>query len=201
MYVIECSKEYLQLTAMKKNLTLTPVTGNINMEIEKALRVKTKTANDFLLDYIKDLCYMLSLDPDYTSRITSMKRQLLRKIQVWKRLFGWIMQVHEFSSSAQFEEPFSSLLLPGVICTHCHHYRDIDICRDADIQTVLFFLLEWDVQAQKGWFCLQCHNKYNMKYIELKLIQKLNSYVNEFNSQVCGLLTLLTGLGHLLPEV
>ena len=40
-----------------------------------------------------------------------------------------------------------------------------------------------------------------MKYIELKLIQKLNSYVNEFNSQVCGLLTLLTGLGHLLPEV
>ena len=48
-----------------------------------------------------------------------MKRDLLK-----------LIGMGEFSDDAQFRDPCLSYVLPEVICKHCNHIRDLDLCRD-----------------------------------------------------------------------
>ena len=41
-----------------------------------------------------------------------------------------LIGVREFSEEAAFVDPCCSYVLASVICEHCNHCRDIDLCRD-----------------------------------------------------------------------
>ena len=59
----------------------------------------------------------------------------------------------------------TSLKLPHVICDYCNHIRDIDLCREEEINI---------------WNCLNCHKAYNKIALEEEIINQFNKLFVKF---------------------
>jgi DNA polymerase epsilon subunit 1 len=74
------------------------------------------------LEFIKAVHKVLSLDVNIEAASFKLRRNLLK-----------LIGVPEFSSSAQWLDPCTSIILPEVICKVCNQCRDIDLCKDSHL--------------------------------------------------------------------
>ncbi|XP_062083133.1 DNA polymerase epsilon catalytic subunit A-like isoform X2 [Humulus lupulus] len=104
---------------------------------------------DAALEFIKHVCAVLALDQSVQHNVLVMRKNLLKYVRV-----------REFAPEAQFCDPFSSFILPNVICSYCNDCRDLDLCRDSAL-------------LAQEWRCAvpQCGQPYNREVMENSLIQ------------------------------
>uniref|UniRef100_A0A0A9Y3R9 DNA polymerase epsilon catalytic subunit n=1 Tax=Lygus hesperus TaxID=30085 RepID=A0A0A9Y3R9_LYGHE len=106
------------------------------------------------LEFVKSVCKVLSLDSSIEDDVTSLRRNLLR-----------LIDVGEFSDSADWSDPCPSVVLPEVICRSCNHCRDIDLCKDSyrSVDNDVFY-----------WQCPICSTNYDNAEIEALLLDIVN---------------------------
>lgn len=95
----------------------------------------------------KFLLFVLSLSKKYYIEIRILRRELLD-----------IFDVKEFSDSVKFVNPSLSLKLLHVVCDYCNYIRDIDFCRNNQIDI---------------WNCVLCKEKIEIFFFEDQLISQL----------------------------
>merc|ERR1712013_197488 len=111
------------------------------------------------LEFVKDICKVLGLDPAIETEVRKMRRNLLK-----------LINVGEFDQVAEWIDPCISYLLPEVICRACNHCRDIDLCRD---------LHRGEKDDSPVWLCgsVGCGQPYDSKDIEAMLVDVLQRKV------------------------
>ncbi|PWA95928.1 DNA polymerase epsilon catalytic subunit [Artemisia annua] len=104
---------------------------------------------DPALEFIKNVCVVLSLDKNVVHDILILRRNLLASVRV-----------REFAPEAEFKKCPFSFTLPNVICSYCNDCRDLDLCLDRDLIT-------------QEWRCgvPQCGQPYNREVMENGLLQ------------------------------
>ena len=109
------------------------------------------------LAFAKFVCHALSLDHRCESAVKLLRKNLLKALHV-----------HEFAPEAEFKEPCITYLLQGVICNYCNDCRDIDLCRDQEVNNA-------DVTLAERWRCsnLRCRQLYDLDAIERMLISRV----------------------------
>ncbi|CAL8098256.1 unnamed protein product [Calicophoron daubneyi] len=141
-----------------------------------------------LLDFIKAVCEILSLDASIKRQVAGMRRDLLR-----------LISVGEFSPEAVWVPPqlirdiplggksdmavqatagnLRSLLiyLPEVACPTCNFTRDIDVCRDTHLIRLVDSANPMDGLASGywAWSCPHCRTVYPRGRLEEALVQQL----------------------------
>ena len=73
------------------------------------------------LEFAKAVCHVLSLDPAAESQVQTLRKHLLR-----------LVQVREFSAEVQWKDPCMTFVLPDVMCSNCNYCRDLDLARDTE---------------------------------------------------------------------
>ena len=76
-----------------------------------------------LLEFVKLVSLVVSLEKAVTQEAIILRRQLLKN-----------MRVKEFAPEAQFVDHYNSFIVPAVFCPYCNMNRNIDICSDPDLQ-------------------------------------------------------------------
>lgn len=109
------------------------------------------------LELVKFLCHVFALSEKRSKEVRILKKELLL-----------IFDVRDFSKDATFRDPCTSLKLPHVICDYCNHIRDIDLCREEEINI---------------WNCLNCHKAYNKIALEEEIINQFNKLFVKFYGQ------------------
>ncbi|KAH8777198.1 hypothetical protein BGZ57DRAFT_350140 [Hyaloscypha finlandica] len=124
-----------------------------------------------VLQLVKSLMQVLSLDKNITMEARLLRKELLS-----------MFEIREFSSEARFENPSESLKIQQVICDNCTMARDLDFCRDEDL-----IPLE-GADVVRPWKCGFCDAEYNRLEIEERLIAQVERVVTEWNTQdlKCG---------------
>lgn len=114
------------------------------------------------LELVKFVCAVLSLSRRENIEVRVLRKDLLT-----------IFDIKEFSPEAVFKDPCVSLVISQVRCDYCNHVREIDCCRD----------LEIDV-----WNCTKCQKPYNKASIEEELITQYLKTITKYQSQdlKCG---------------
>ncbi len=107
------------------------------------------------LEFVKSICHVLSLDTSVISEVEQMKKTILR-----------IINIGEFSDSADYQNPSLSYVLREVICKECNYSRDVDLCRDTT--------LDFEGEELGAWKCTECHTPYDLDEIEMNLVGELN---------------------------
>ncbi|CRK24272.1 hypothetical protein BN1723_013241, partial [Verticillium longisporum] len=118
-----------------------------------------------LLELVKSLMQVLSLDRNITLEARLLRKELLA-----------MFDVREFSKGATFQNPSASLKMPQLSCDVCTMARDMDFCRDAD-------LLPDQGQTHKPWRCGFCEAEYDRNTIEERLIAQVEGFAVEWASQ------------------
>jgi len=121
-----------------------------------------QTLTNPALEFIKSVCKIFSLDPSLEHEVQVMRRSLLVSIGV-----------REFDRESLFEDPCTSFILPDVICSFCNLCKDIDLCRDPCVLG----------EKEDRWKCIQCSNSYDLKKIELQLIEIIQRLVTRYQLQ------------------
>jgi DNA polymerase epsilon subunit 1 len=111
------------------------------------------------LEFVKVACYLLSLKRSIGSDISSLRRNLLKSLQV-----------REFSNQANFQDPVISFSLPNVVCGYCNSCRDMDLLRDPKL-------------AQRKWDCPTCAHTYDKESVEERLVDLVHRRVAAFQTQ------------------
>lgn len=113
------------------------------------------------LAFVQAVVAVFQLDKNVEGVVTLIRRNLLR-----------LLHVGEFSPQASFRDPCVSFVLPDVLCTYCNNCRDLDICRDPQIQ-------------DGRWICEEpsCEQHYDMLYIENQLVQIVKQRVHTYQLQ------------------
>ncbi|KAK9824549.1 hypothetical protein WJX72_011249 [[Myrmecia] bisecta] len=109
--------------------------------------------------FVRSVCCVLTLDQSVEEEVALLRRNLLT-----------LLHMREFSDAAAFQEPCLSFVLRDVICTYCNNCRDLDLCRDPDLQ------------AHK-WACEVCANAYNLGAIEAQLIHTVQQRAQRYQLQ------------------
>ncbi|KAK3232982.1 hypothetical protein CYMTET_56694, partial [Cymbomonas tetramitiformis] len=111
--------------------------------------------------FVRSVLAVMELDKHAEDGIVLLRRNLFR-----------MLHVGEFSPGAQFRDPCLSFTLQDVICTYCNDCRDLDLCRDPDIQ-------------QKKWRCrvASCQHPYDLETIESRLMQIVRKRVHAYQLQ------------------
>jgi DNA polymerase epsilon subunit 1 len=126
---------------------------------ERALLLPT----DFnpLLEFVKVICYIFSLKKTLQNRVITLKRNLMK-----------LIQVKEFSPEAEWNEPTTSYVLYNVICNFCCNERDIDLLKDPWV-------------SKHNWKCpiKSCQHSYNKTYIEDRLVNIIQKRSISFQTQ------------------
>jgi DNA polymerase epsilon subunit 1 len=125
-----------------------------------------------VLQLVKSLMQVLSLDKNITMEARLLRKELLQ-----------LFEVREFSNEARFENPSASLKLPQVICENCTMARDLDFCRDEDL------IPESQSNGEaRPWKCSFCDAEYNRLDLEERLIGEVNGLIAEWCTQdlKCG---------------
>lgn len=102
------------------------------------------------LEFVKDICKVLSLETSLQNEVNKLQRDLLK-----------LVGVAEFSPESEWKDPCISFTLPEVICKACNLCRDIDLCRDLH-KTV--------TDGIAMWLCPICKTPYENSEIENMLI-------------------------------
>ncbi|KAG5420383.1 POL2 [Candida metapsilosis] len=109
------------------------------------------------LELVKFICAVFGLSKKRNIEVRLLKKELLQ-----------VFDVKEFSTQANFVNPSTSLKLPHVICDYCNHIRDVDLCRDEEINV---------------WNCTACHRPYNKIALEEETIAILMKLFTDFYNQ------------------
>ncbi|EGW34100.1 DNA-directed DNA polymerase epsilon, catalytic subunit A [Spathaspora passalidarum NRRL Y-27907] len=109
------------------------------------------------LELVKFLCAIFALSQKRNIEVRLLRKELLQ-----------LFDIKEFSKEASFRNPSASLKLPHVICDYCNYVRDIDLCREEEINI---------------WHCVQCHKPYNKIAIEEEIIAQFNKTLTKFYNQ------------------
>jgi DNA polymerase epsilon subunit 1 len=120
-----------------------------------------------ILQLVKSLMQVLSLDKNITLEARLLRKELLA-----------LFEVREFSNEARFENPSESLKMQQVICDNCTMTRDLDFCRDEDLIP--------DIPSQDAsrlWQCGVCHAEYNHIDIEQRLIAEVQGMIMQWATQ------------------
>ncbi|KAI1438069.1 DNA polymerase epsilon [Xylaria sp. CBS 124048] len=137
-----------------------------------------------VLELVKSLMQVLSLDKNITTEARLLRRDLLA-----------FFDVGEFSRNATFANPSASLKIPQWSCTECTLARDWDLCRDESLMPDLSALaandgdpktLRGEIRkeaAAKPWNCTFCGAEFNKLRIEERLLADVNSWVVEWTTQ------------------
>ena len=97
------------------------------------------------------------------------------------------IHVKEFQTEAVIgNEPSLILVVPDVICEHCEHCKDLDICRDPGLNSDESGNQENENQGnvQRGdWSCKNCNGMLNKGQIERRLVELLSRRVVSYQMQ------------------
>lgn len=118
--------------------------------------------NNPVLELVKSLMQILSLDKNITLEARLLRKELLA-----------LFEVREFSKEGGFSNPSESLKLLQVSCDSCTMARDLDLCRDED-------LCGGDAQA---WQCGFCQAELDKIAIEERLLGIVESWTVEWATQ------------------
>ncbi|CAK7210323.1 DNA polymerase epsilon catalytic subunit [Sporothrix bragantina] len=102
---------------------------------------------DPLLELVKSLMQVLSLDKNIVMEARLLRKELLA-----------LFDVREFSRDATFQNPSESLKLAQLSCDNCTMSRDLDLCRDEDLV------------PNKPWVCTFCEAEYDRIALEERLL-------------------------------
>ncbi|ROT37963.1 DNA polymerase epsilon catalytic subunit A [Sodiomyces alkalinus F11] len=128
-----------------------------------------------LLELVKSLMQVLSLDKNITLEARLLRKELLA-----------MFEVREFSKTATFHNPSASLKLAQLSCESCTMARDMDFCRDADL---LPDPLAGPSEATgagagtKPWRCGFCEAEHDRVAIEERLVAQVEGFVVEWTTQ------------------
>lgn len=111
------------------------------------------------LEFIKVACHMISLKKSIADNVASIRRSLLKSLQV-----------REFSAVATFQDPVISYSLPNVVCGYCNSCRDLDLLRDSKL-------------ALRQWDCPKCAHTYERDNIEERLVDIVHRRTAAFQTQ------------------
>ncbi|CAI5755607.1 unnamed protein product [Candida verbasci] len=120
-----------------------------------------------VLELVKFLCSIFSISKKRNIEVRLLRKELLQ-----------LFNIKEFSRESEFQNPSSSLKIPHIICDYCNFIRDIDFCREEEIQI---------------WNCSNCKKPYNKIALEEEIISKFNNlFTNFFNQDLkcnkCGII-------------
>ncbi|CAG9312003.1 unnamed protein product [Blepharisma stoltei] len=135
-----------------------------NMQVQDTLAFPKKVGAIFTtqnagLEFVKVIAHLLSLEPDLSDTILTLRKNLLR-----------LLNYSDFAPEADYTEPCMSLILPEIICPNCVYTRDIDLCRDPMI-------------SQGIWKCYLCDNEFDKEHFELKLVELLQNKMKDYQNQ------------------
>lgn len=122
--------------------------------------------NDAVLELVKMLMQVLSLDKNIVTDARHIRKDLLQ-----------LFDVREFSREGTFANPSESLRLAQVSCDNCTMARDLDLCRDEALQ------------GEEGlWKCAYCEAEYNHNELEERLVGEVEAVVASWACQdlKCG---------------
>jgi DNA polymerase epsilon subunit 1 len=124
-----------------------------------------------VLQLVKSLMQVLSLDKNITLEARLLRKELLQSFEI-----------REFSNEARFENPSASLRMQQVICENCTMARDLDFCRDEDL--IPDIGPDGKVAGEtRAWKCSFCHAEYPRLDLEERLIASVEGMVTEWCTQ------------------
>lgn len=134
----------------------------INPELEQEYRFPVLPGSHLnmknpALELVKFLCAVFSLSHRQNIEVRMLRKDLLS-----------IFDVKEFSPEANFKDPCVSLVLSQFRCDYCNHVREIDFCRDTEVDV---------------WNCTNCHKQHNKASLEEQLITQYLKTVTKFQCQ------------------
>ncbi|KFG87369.1 DNA polymerase epsilon [Metarhizium anisopliae] len=115
-----------------------------------------------VLELVKSLMQILSLDKNITLEARLLRKELLA-----------LFDVREFSKEGTFANPSESLKLMQISCDSCTMARDLDLCRDEDLQG----------SDDRGWQCSFCGTEYDRVAIEERLLSMVEAWTVEWATQ------------------
>ena len=120
-----------------------------------------------ILELVKSLMQVLSLDKNITLEARLLRKELLA-----------LFEVREFSKDGAFSNPSESLKLHQVSCASCTMARDLDFCRDED-------LFGGADKGQQGspWQCGFCHAELDKIGVEERLLATVEGWAVEWATQ------------------
>lgn len=127
--------------------------------------------NNAVLQLVKSLMQVLSLDKNITLEARLLRKELLQSFEI-----------REFSNEARFENPSESLRMQQVICENCTMARDLDFCRDEDL--IPDIGPDGKVIGDtRAWKCSFCQAEYARLDLEERLISSVEGMVAEWCTQ------------------
>jgi DNA polymerase epsilon subunit 1 len=136
---------------------------------------KARGTTNPVLELVKSLMQVLSLDKNITLEARLLRKELLA-----------MLDVREFGKEATFRNPSESLLLPQISCDSCALARDLDLCRDED-------LLPPPSTAASAtnavrWRCTFCDSEYDRNELEERILAGVEALVTAWTTQdlKCG---------------
>ncbi|KAF7327720.1 DNA polymerase epsilon catalytic subunit [Mycena kentingensis (nom. inval.)] len=120
------------------------------------------------LELVKTICAALGLAKEYHVELGLLKRNLLE-----------LIGVREFAAEAIFRNPCEALKLSNVACQHCETMRDMDFCRDSDLQIAPGPISN----SHQRWICGECGGEYDRLAIEFALLEMVYSLERAFAQQ------------------
>lgn len=149
------------------------ITGLINQQKKELLH--PELANDYtfptlpgshlspknpVLELVKSLMQVLSLDKNITMEARLLRKELLA-----------LFEVREFSKEGTFTNPSESLKITQLSCDSCTMARDLDLCRDEDLA------------SDPVWRCAFCAAELDRVAIEERLLALVEGWTVEWATQ------------------
>lgn len=165
----------------------TPAAADASNALSKTAKSGPRNNKNAVLELVKYLMQVLSLDKNITNEARLLRKELLA-----------FFEVREFSKEAAFANPSASLKIPQWSCHECAQARDWDLCRDEELLPDLASVnagLPADaspeqVQAAmkraagaKTWRCEVCDAEFERLRIEERLIADVEKMVIEWTTQ------------------
>ncbi|TGZ66839.1 hypothetical protein CRM22_005120 [Opisthorchis felineus] len=161
-----------------------------------------------LLDFIKAICELLSLEPSIGRHVAGIRRDLLRLIGVgeFSPEAVWVPPhlnqetpvLGDYHTTVGSSGVLRSLLvyLPEVACPTCNFTRDIDVCRDTHlVQLSDGANLAGEPTVHWTWICPHCRTVYPRGLMEEALVQQLEQIALQHCMQDLQCPKCLTGGG------
>ncbi|KAH7029069.1 uncharacterized protein B0I36DRAFT_363662 [Microdochium trichocladiopsis] len=156
--------------------------------------LKNMRNRNAVLELVKSLMQVLSLDKNITMEARLLRKELLQ-----------LFEVREFSKDGAFVNPSESLKVPQWSCAECTMARDWDLCRDESLLpdidevvsaagaiagghnhnldgTVLQNEMKRAAQA-KPWKCSYCDAEFDRLKMEERLLADVQGFVIEWTTQ------------------
>lgn len=120
--------------------------------------------SDPILELVKSIMQVLSLDKNITLEARLMRKELLA-----------LFEIREFSKDGTFSNPSESLKLMQFSCDSCTMTRDLDLCRDEDLFS--------GENGGQGWACSFCNTEFDRVAIEERLLAMVEGFTTEWATQ------------------